>query len=139
MRVIGTLLAILVGLGVVFGALIYVASESGEVVVLTSRDAAGEMHETRLWVVDRGGSAWLRTGNPQSQWLARVRANPEIEVERDGRVQAYRGVLVDSPVVRDQINELVHQKYGWAEDLLRTLVMNPEDVTPVRLEPASAP
>ena len=135
MRLIGTLLALVVGLGVIFGAAIYVASESGEVVVLTSRDEQGEPHQTRLWVVDHAGSAWLRTGNPQSQWLARVRGNPEIEVERGGSVQSYRGVLVDSPVVRDQINALVLQKYGWAEDLLRTLVMNPEDVTPVRLEP----
>ena len=34
-----------------------IASESGEVVVLTTWDAMGAAKETRLWVVDYDGSA----------------------------------------------------------------------------------
>ncbi len=39
---------------------VMLASESGEVVVLTTADGA----TTRLWVVDHDGSAWLRSGAP---------------------------------------------------------------------------
>ena len=37
------------------------ASPSDEVVVLVTRDADGEAHETTLWVVEDGGSLWPRS------------------------------------------------------------------------------
>ena len=49
---------------------------SGEVVVLRSLAADGAVEETRLWVADYDGFAWLRTGNPESQWLARIEGDP---------------------------------------------------------------
>ena len=38
---------------------INVRIESGEVVVLRTRDASGPVHETRVWVADEAGFAWL--------------------------------------------------------------------------------
>ena len=58
------------------------ASESGEVVVITTRDAAGDARDTRLWVVDHQGSAWLRSGSPHSGWYQRTLANSQIGVQR---------------------------------------------------------
>lgn len=60
------------------------ASESGEVVVLTTKDAAGGPHETRVWIVDDGGALWLRAGNPTSRWLLAIQRDPTVEVERGG-------------------------------------------------------
>ena len=69
----------------------YLASESGEVVVLRTRDEAGAVHETRLWVVDHDGSPWLRAGNPSGGWFPRLSARPEVVVVRGGETLAFRG------------------------------------------------
>ena len=62
LRVVKILFGVLALLLVAAIALQTIASESGEVVVLSYTDAAGEVHETRLWVVDHQGFAWLRSG-----------------------------------------------------------------------------
>jgi hypothetical protein len=124
-----------VALGVLIFAGIYVASESGEVVVLRSWDDQRIAHETRLWIVEADGFAWLRTGNPNSSWLGRVRANPEVEVTRAGETRPFRAVPVPDPEVRDRTNRLILEKYGWAERYLRASMLTPERATSVRLEP----
>ena len=132
-RVLGVLLAVALALGAFYGVL----AESGEVVVLETRDAAGELHATRLWVVDHDGFAWLRTGEAQAPWLARLRANPEVAVTRAGQRRPYRAVVVEDAETRERINALELEKYGWREEVLRVAGMHPADTTPIRLEPAS--
>jgi len=130
-RILGVLAAALLAL-----ALFYVTlAESGEVVVLETRGPDRAVHETRLWVVDDGGSAWLRTGDPASPWLARLRASPEVAVTRSGVRRMYRAVAVDDPATRARINALTLEKYGWRESALRALGMGPEGTMPIRLDP----
>jgi len=112
----------------------FVMAESGEVVVLETRAAAGA-HSTRVWVVDDAGFAWLRTGDPTSPWLARLRANSEVAVTRAGERREYRAVPLDDAAARDRVNALTLEKYGLAEEILRALMMDPAGVTPIRLEP----
>jgi hypothetical protein len=130
-RWLGALLALLLGLF----ALEYVASESGEVVVLRTRDAAGGVHETRLWVVDHDGSMWLRAGNPAGGWFARLSAVPEVEVERRHETQAFQAS--PEPAARDTINRLMQEKYGWADSYVSFFFPRAKKV-PVRLLPAAA-
>ena len=130
-RVLGVLAALVLGLAIFY----VVLAESAEVVVLETRDAAGDTHETRLWVVDHEGAAWLRTGDPTSPWLGRLRANPEVAVTRAGERRAYRATPVEDPVTRERINALVLEKYGWRESALRAFGMGPDGTTPIRLEP----
>jgi hypothetical protein len=125
----------LVALAALLGVGFRVASESGEVVVLRALDDQGVVHETRLWVVEADGFQWLRTGNPNSGWLRRVRENPDVEVTRAGETRPFRAVLVTDPVVRDRTNRLILEKYGWAERYLRATMLDPERATSVRLEP----
>jgi hypothetical protein len=112
-----------------------VLAESGEVVVLETRDATGAVHETRLWVVDHAGAAWLRTGDAESPWLVRLRANPEVAVTRGGERRAYRATPVEDATTREEINALVLTKYGWRESVLRSFGMGPSGTTPIRLDP----
>ena len=112
----------------------FVMAEGGEVVVLETYDAEG-VHQTRVWVVDHDGSAWLRTGDPKSPWLARLRGHPEVAVTRAGRRSEYRAVPLEDAATRDRINALTLDKYGAAERILRTVMMDPAGVTPIRLEP----
>jgi hypothetical protein len=111
----------------------YFASESGEVVVLRTRDAAGVVRETRLWVVDHDGSPWLRAGNPSGGWFMRLSAQPEVEVVRGGETRTFHAQ--PTPEARDTINDLMQRKYGWADTYVSLLFPRSKKV-PVRLLPA---
>jgi len=128
LRIVGALLALVV---VVFVAQ-YVASESGEVVTVHSVDADGAARETRVWVVDDAGSQWLRTGNTKSKWMARVNVHPEIEMTRKGETRSYLAVPV--PEARARVNQLMAEKYGWADQVV-ALLASREKARALRLDP----
>jgi hypothetical protein len=125
---------VLVALAVAFPAFYFTLAETGEVVVLETREGA-DTQETRLWVTDHEGHAWLRTGDAGASWLARLRANPDVVVTRGGERGEFRAVLVPDPATRDAINDLTLDKYGWRERVLRAVMMDPAGVQPIRLEP----
>ena len=124
------LLALVVALPVFYFAL----AETGEVVVLETRDGA-DTQETRLWVTDHEGHAWLRTGDAGASWLTRLHANPDVAVTRGDERGEFRAVIVADPATRDAINGLTLEKYGWRERVLRAVMMDPAGVQPIRLEP----
>jgi hypothetical protein len=125
--------AALFGLFIVVMALQMIASESGEVVVLTTIDAAGAPEETRLWVVDYQGAAWLRAGSAGAGWYARLRESPSIHVRRDGIDTAYHAAPV--PEATAEINRLMASKYGWADRYIG-LLFSRDDAVAIRLDPA---
>ena len=110
-----------------------IASEQGEVAVLTSFDAAGDGQTTRVWVVDYEGGAWLRSGSPASAWYARISNNPHVKVERGGMEFAASAVAV--PDQQKQINQLMADKYGWADQFIGVL-FGRDDAIALRLDPA---
>jgi len=110
----------------------YIASESGEVVVLQTLDEAGGVHETRLWVVDHDASAWLRAGNSSGGWFPRLSARPEVVMVRGSEAFPFRAV--PTPEARDTINDLMHEKYGWADSYISFFFARAKKI-PVRLLP----
>jgi len=135
LRRIAVVVGFVVGLAVVALALSFIASEKGgEIVTLRTTDAAGAVHETRIWVVDADGRAWLRAGDPKAGWLARIREHPQVEVERGGQRAAY--TAVPQPAERDRINALFATKYGLADAYIG-LLFGRDDATPIRLDPSS--
>jgi hypothetical protein len=135
MRRIAIALVAVVGLVVVLLGGMRLSWELGEGVVGRAQDDDGAFHDTRLWVVDVDGAAYVRTGNPQSPWLLRVRAHPDVEVTRAGATASFRAVPVEDPGIRDRVNAAVAEKYGFSETTLRATFLTPERVTPVRLDP----
>lgn len=132
-------LAAILGIAVLAGAAIYFASElGGEVAVLTTRDARGVTVETRVWVVEDAGSAWLRAGQPQSGWLTRLEAEPRVELERGGPPRSFRAIPVRDPATRDRVHRLMAEKYGWADRLIGWTRDGTHSVA-VRLDPIAAP
>ena len=112
------------------------AGSSGEIVTLTTTDAKGAPRQTRLWIVERGGSCWLRAGSERAAWLARIRANPRIQIERGGTTTAYRGTLV--PEATAEINTLMAEKYGVADRVVGLLLPDSRGHSmAVRLDPDS--
>jgi hypothetical protein len=135
LRRIAIVAGLLVSLAVVVLGLSMIASErGGEIVTLRTTDAAGAVHETRIWVVDADGHAWLRAGAPTSGWLSRLRERAVVEVERAGQRASF--TAVPQPGERDRINALFRAKYGWADRYIGAL-FGRDDATPIRLDPSS--
>jgi hypothetical protein len=125
---------LLLGLVIFVFGLSFIASErGGEVVTLRTADAAGAIHETRIWVVDADGRMWLRAGDPKSGWLARLSEKSQVDVERGGQRATYTAVPL--PAERDRINALFLTKYGIADRYIAVL-FGRDDATPIRLDPA---
>jgi hypothetical protein len=134
MKRVAKILAGVAALGLLWWAIEMVAAESGEVVVLTTTDAQGAPHETRLWIVDYEGAGWLRAGAELSGWYKRLEAMPDVTVERGGRSAPYRARL--DPTQRDAINQRMLDKYGWAERYIGFFFDRSHSV-PIRLEPGA--
>ena len=121
---------VVLGIGVF--ALQFAASESGEVVVVSTTDAEGKAHETRLWVVEYEGSMWLRAGMDSNAWYGRVAQQPDIIVQRDGVAGTYRAVAV--PEATQAIQELMREKYGWGDQVISAMIDRSRSVA-LRLDP----
>jgi hypothetical protein len=132
MKLMAKVTGAVVILAVVIALLPLVASEAGEVVVVTTRDAAGP-RTTRLWVVDYEGRQWLR-GGPGSGWYERLQREPAIEVERAGVVRAYVAESVPERVAT--INALMAEKYRWSDRVVSVMTGDRSNAVAVRLDPA---
>lgn len=131
MKLLAWLFGGLLGLVLLLLVSQWIASESGEVVVLTTSDIAGEPHETRLWVVDYQGAPWLRAGAAVQGWYQRLLAKPEVELTRNGTTTAY--TAVPEIAKRKVINDLMLAKYGWADRYIG-LFFGRGNSVPIRLE-----
>ena len=124
-------MGLLAALVVVFFALQFAASESGEVVVVTAVDDAGTFHETRVWVVDLADGTYLRAGSSDAEWLARVRARPQVLLER---ADERREVRLEAADKTPEVNAQMALKYGWADIVVGT-VFSRRDAVALRVLP----
>jgi len=111
--------------------------DEGEVVQLTTYDARAHGHQTDLWIVDVDGRLYLRADLPGAEWLARLRANPEAELRRDGTHERVRAAPVDDPAVRSAVDRAMAAKYGLVDRLVGA-IRDDDRTTPVFLEPIPA-
>jgi hypothetical protein len=115
----------------------YVAGERTEVVVLRTFDAAGAVHETKMWTVDVDGAVFVRVANRDRGWYRRLLANPRVELRRAGKKTAMIARPDESPEVRAAVDAAFRAKYGrvdaWYGLLLR------RDPVPIRLVPDEGP
>lgn len=119
-----------------FGALYFLMAERVEVVVLHHHGSEpGDEKTVRVWVVDDAGHAWLRTGADNASWLPRLRAQPAVELERGGVTTPFTAVVVEDAATLARVDELSLQKYGWSEELLRTLNGADARHVAIRLDP----
>ena len=125
-----------VGLFALLGLSQLLASESGEVLVLETLDAEGQPHETRIWVVDDAGVAWIR-GGADAGWVQRLLETPEVRAERDGQRAPFRAAPDENPTARDRVNDLMSEKYGFADRFIAVTLgdADREGALPIRLDP----
>lgn len=111
----------------------------GEIATLSTFGADGTEHETQVWVVEgdglpsAAGEVYLRTGE-QTRWLARLRAEPAVVLQRGEERRAYLATSDDSPEMREKVNRAIAEKYGVA-NLLVERVYDPAKAIAVRLVP----
>ena len=128
---------IAVALVALLGALVLgvmAASESGEVVILHTVDERGELHTTRLWVVDVDGAQWLRAGQGSAGWYQRLSAHPDLVLERGGAAQSLRAVPV--PEASERIDVEMAAKYGLADRVI-DLIRRGGGSVAIRLDPVT--
>ena len=130
-KLVGSVFALVVSVLVLQG----IASETGEVVVLTTvEQASGDAATTRLWVVEHDGTLWLR-GDAQSGWTQRALSqNVPLQLERDGITKTY--TVASEPAQVSVVNELMRQKYGWRDQLISVMAPREASVA-LRLTSAS--
>ena len=127
-KLLGTIFTLLV----IVVAIEIIASESGEVVVVTITDEHGTPSETRLWVVDHDGDAWLRAGSASSGWYQRLQRHPQVALERQGRT--FDAKITAVPELRNTINALMRDKYGWADTYI-SFLFSRDNALPLRVAP----
>ena len=104
---------------------------AGEVIVLRTAEPDGTWHESRLWIVDDEGHAWLH-GDRRSRWMRNLEARPVVEIVRAGETAQYHATQVPGPHPR--IHERLREKYGLADRWVRFVGRDRPTTAPVRLE-----
>jgi hypothetical protein len=128
--------ALLLALGLAFAATTLYALEGREVVVLRTKAADGSLRETRTWVADADGSAWIEAAFADRPFYQQLLADPQIEVVRGGSVRRYRAVPMPNPDGHVRIRHMLADKYGWADWWVGLLTDTSGSIA-VRLDPVS--
>jgi hypothetical protein len=103
--------------------------------VLRTFDEKGGVEETRLAVLDDGGTLWIQSGHHFRGWYHRLLRNLDCELVRDGEVRAYRAVPIDTPETEALVAGLLKRRAGaFRFTLIRTILLF-ADIKPVRLDP----
>jgi len=125
------------GSGVVLALAIYasifpVAELFTEVVVLRTYDADGAPHETRVTVIDRDDTPWVR-GRPYRGWFRRAEANPCVELFRRGVWRPTLAVISRKAEDAAAFERIVLETYGLAYRYVDVIARLSSTEIPVRL------
>jgi hypothetical protein len=105
---------------------------TSDIVVLRTFGTGHVEHYASLWVIEDGRHLWVRADNRERRWLEHVRANPHVELSREGQMRSYRAKFFDDSDARAFVDSRIREKYGFA-DWLRAL-LDDRDTLPIRLE-----
>lgn len=124
---------------------IFALIEGGETVLLRTFDTEGQAEETRLWIVDFDGSAWLGAGGGEARrWFQRLQRMPEVELVRGGVSSCFRAEPDFEPRMREAIVEQTRIKYRLGQlglelgNRLGIPMRSDSTAIPVRLSPCDA-
>jgi hypothetical protein len=116
-------------------ALIWI--DEGEVATLTALDRGGREKATEHFIVDVGGTAYVRASAADAHWVERLRQHPEVRLRRGDTTLLVRAVPIDDLWTSNAVDSAILAKYGLLHRVLFWLVESGNPV-PVRLEPITA-
>ncbi len=95
-KVIGILLAVYVGIVVVFESLLgYYQPEQGNTLIITTTDSDGNQNDRVLSAIDDGDALYVAVNHWPRSWYGDVKENPQVAITRNGERADYVAVLVE--------------------------------------------
>ncbi len=105
-----------------------------EVPEIVTRDADGDVRETKLWLVVVDGAGFVRTSG--TRWLANLERDPNAVLRIGGAAHALRAEPVTDPALAARIEAAFRAKYGFSD---RFTALMPGEPTLLRLVERLAP
>lgn len=99
----------------VVAAVSLLAAEGKEVVLLTTIADDGSERTTRIWIADTPQGTLIEAAHPDRPFLAHLRARPQVEVVRGGRVSQCTAKELPNPQGHEAVRHALREKYGWAD------------------------
>ena len=125
----------LASLGVaVYVSIFPIAEIFTEVVILRTYDSEGSPHETRLTVIDRAGTPWVR-GRPYRGWFRRIEAIPRAELYRGEGWRPVQGFVSRDPADAAAFDQVMLETYGFGYRYVDFIARLSATEVPVRLVP----
>jgi hypothetical protein len=90
-----------------------------DVVTLRTFNVKGLDRYTTLWSFVDGRFVWIRANRADRTWLADLRENPKVELQRGGRTSNYTAALFDRARSTDFVEAGFRKKYGLADEWRR--------------------
>jgi hypothetical protein len=91
-----------------------------------TRDADGDLRETKVWFVLVGGEPYLRTS--RSRWLENLRRDPHLRLRIRDRSYEARAEEIPGKEIVAQVDEASRAKYGWQERLIHPFHLRAPDI-----------
>ena len=136
-RITAAVLVGYVGLALAFDAFVGASQIAlgGPEGVLRTIDEKGQVHETRMIVLQDGDVTWVQSGHHFRGWYHRLVRNPDVELVVGDEVRPYRAVPLDDPASKANMKRLIEERVGrMRAGVIRTILLFAE-VKPVRLDP----
>jgi deazaflavin-dependent oxidoreductase (nitroreductase family) len=110
------------------------AGEPQYLYLTTTGRRSGLPREIEIWFTHRAGRYYViaETG-AKAQWVQNLLANPQVRWRVAGMVFNGRARVVDAtsePVLKETVQALSQQKYGWGEGLVVELAPIPSGPVP---------
>ena len=124
-RITAAVLVGYVGLALAFDAFVGASQIAlgGPEGVLRTIDEKGQVHETRMIVLQDGDETWVQSGHHFRGWYHRLVRTPD------------RAVPLDDPASKANMKRLIEERVGRVRaGVIRTILLFAE-VKPVRLDP----
>ena len=97
-----------------------------KVIEVVTRDADGDLRETKVWFVLVDGASYLRTNG--SRWLENLRRDPNLVLRIDGREYEARVEEVPGDEIVEEVDRASLEKYGWQERMIHPFRMRKPDI-----------
>ena len=97
-----------------------------KVIEVVTRDADGDLRETKVWFVLVDDVAYLRTS--RSRWLENLRRDPRLVLRIEGREYEARVEEVPGDEIVEQVDRATREKYGWQEGAIHIFRMRKPDI-----------
>jgi hypothetical protein len=93
-----------------------------KVIEVVTRDADGDLRETKVWFVLVDGASYLRTND--TRWLANLRRDPNLVLRIEGGEYEARAEEIPGDEIVEKVDRASLEKYGWQERMIHPFRMS---------------